>query len=72
MVSQPIQKVWINPPKYWAATAGMSEDEIANLLEQVVNCARAGDLEALRKFDFVWTEDFYLRWREARRASLRP
>ncbi len=69
MVSQPIEKVWIDPPKYWAATAGMSEHEIAVLLESIVSCVWAGDVQALRRFDFVSLENPYFQWRKARKAN---
>ncbi|HXZ80944.1 MAG TPA: hypothetical protein VEG30_13525 [Terriglobales bacterium] len=59
------QPIWINPPKFWAATRNMSPDEVGSLMERIEQMAAAGDKEALRKFDFVYLENP----RPARRAS---
>lgn len=55
-VPSPIRTVWINPPKYWVATSGMTDMEKAQLLERVEQLAAAGDREALRQFGFVSLE----------------
>jgi len=52
-VPSPIRTVWINPPKYWAATSGMTDLEKQQLLERIEQFAVAGDKEALRQFSFV-------------------
>jgi hypothetical protein len=45
--------VWIDPPRFWTAVAGKSEDEVTQLLEQVSELWRAGDIDALMRFSFV-------------------
>jgi len=59
------QPIWINPPKFWAATREMSQDEVGNLMDRIMQMAAAGDREALRKFDFVYLDNP----RPARHAS---
>lgn len=45
--------VWIHPPHFWRATAGKSEDEIADLLDHITQLLAEGQIEALMRFDFV-------------------
>ena len=45
--------VWIDPPRFWSATAGKSDDEVSQLLELVSELWRAGDVDALMRFSFV-------------------
>jgi len=45
--------VWIHPPRFWRATAGKSEDEIADLLDHITRLLAEGRIEALLQFDFV-------------------
>jgi len=59
------QPIWINPPKFWAATRDMNPDDVGRLMDRIEQMAAAGDKEALRKFDFVYLENP----RPSRRAS---
>lgn len=45
--------VWIHPPRFWNAVAGKSEDEIADLLDHIMQLLAEGKIEALLQFDFV-------------------
>lgn len=45
--------VWIHPPRFWKATEGKSEDEIAALLDHISQLLAAGDIEALSRFEFI-------------------
>jgi hypothetical protein len=45
--------VWIDPPRFWTATAGKSEAEVTQLLEHISELWRTGDTEALMRFSFV-------------------
>jgi hypothetical protein len=53
MESSPKTTVWINPPKYWAATHAMTDEQKTQLLEQVERLVLAGDVSALRNYEFV-------------------
>lgn len=59
-------KVWIDPPRYYAATADMTPEQIDGLLHQINAIAEAGRYEELKKYDFVLTENPYLIWSRAR------
>lgn len=39
--------VWIHPPRFWKATEGKSEDEIAALLDHITQLLAEGNVEAL-------------------------
>ncbi len=53
MRSKPIDRVWVDPPKYWAATKNMTPEQVERLLDDINSLVQAGDEEALRRFDFV-------------------
>jgi hypothetical protein len=53
------ERIWFFPNKFWAATKGMPEEEISRLMEEVERYAEAKDLEALKKYPFVFVGDPY-------------
>ena len=55
-------RIWFNPPKFWAATRGLSAEQIELLMQRVLMFAEAKDLQALGQFDFITVER---RYREA-------
>lgn len=55
-------RIWFNPPKFWAATRGLPQDQIELIMHQVLMLAEAKDLQALGRFDFITVER---RYREA-------
>lgn len=65
MQQGPIKKLWVLPPKYWTATEHMSGSEIDKMMEEILNLAENGNVEALKEIDFVSLEDPYLRWKKA-------
>jgi hypothetical protein len=65
MLRPPVRKIWVLPPKYWAATEKMSEGEVESLMWHILQLAESGDVEALRRIDFLSLEDPYLRWKNA-------
>ncbi len=46
-----------DPYKFWQATQEMSRDDLDRLMERVVKLAEEGDLEGLRRFDFIRIEE---------------
>lgn len=72
MSSQPTLRVWIDPWKYFSATARLSREEAGNLIERVYDEIEAGDEEALRQFEFVSLENPYFAWKQLRRSRNRP
>ncbi len=69
MSSNSIERVWINPWKYFSATARMDEEEKESILQSVMREAEAGNAEALRRYDFVCLENPYIAWRQRRRNA---
>ena len=53
MVTNSSERVWINPPKFWAATKQMSKEEAEKLVEKLMSLSEVGDYETLQKFDFI-------------------
>ena len=49
--------IWLNPPKFWAATRDMSSNEVEVLMQEVMLLAETRDMEALKRFDFIWVRD---------------
>ncbi len=47
------ERIWLNPPKFWAATKHMSQDEVERLVEQLLHLAEVRDIEALKRYDFI-------------------
>jgi hypothetical protein len=46
-------RIWFNPPKFWAATQGMSKEQIDQWMDQIWQLAERFDADALRKYDFI-------------------
>ena len=53
------ERIWFFPNKFWQATKGMPADEVSKLMEEVERCAEAKDVEALKKYPFVFVGDPY-------------
>ena len=53
------ERIWFFPNKFWQATKGMPADEISKLMEEVEKYAEAKDVEALKKYPFVYIGDPY-------------
>ncbi len=54
MMTAPVaDRVWLNPQRFWAATKGMSEEEIERLIDDLMYLAEARNFEALQRFDYI-------------------
>jgi len=53
------ERIWFFPNKFWAATKGMPAEEANRLMEEVEKLAEAKDVEALKKYPFVFVGDPY-------------
>ncbi len=60
------ERIWFFPDKFWQATKNMPKDEATNLMAEVERYAEAGDVQALRKYPFVFVGDPY---KKAKRNS---
>jgi hypothetical protein len=63
------EPIWLNPPKFWAATKDMSQQQVDMLMETVLFLAEIRNLEALRKFDFIGIGHAYLHSHRRKRAG---
>ena len=62
------EPIWFNPPKFGAATRGMSAQQINALMDTLFYLAEIRNLDALRKFDFIGIGYSYL-WRQGARPT---
>ncbi|HEY4933586.1 MAG TPA: hypothetical protein VII23_18635 [Terriglobales bacterium] len=53
------ERIWFFPDKFWQATKGMAQDEVSRLMEEVERYAEAKDVEALKRYPFVFVGDPY-------------
>jgi hypothetical protein len=53
------ERIWFFPDKFWQATKGMPADEVSRLMAEVETYAAARDVEALKKYPFVFVGDPY-------------
>ena len=58
-------RIWFFPDKFWRATKGMPAEEVSKLMEEVERYAAARDVEALKKYPFVFVGDPYRGGRNA-------
>jgi hypothetical protein len=68
MTAAELEPIWLNPPKFWAATKNMSPQQVDSLMETVLFLAEIRNLDALRKFDFIGIGHSYL-WRHRAKPS---
>ncbi len=59
------ERIWFFPDKFWRATKGMPQEEVAKLMAEVEGYAAAGDVQALRKYPFVIVGDPYKKKKSA-------
>jgi hypothetical protein len=57
--TNPRERIWFFPDKFWRATKDMPPEEVTNLMTEVEGYAAAGDVQALRKYPFVVVGDPY-------------
>jgi len=59
------ERIWFFPDKFWQATKNMAPEQVSNLMEEVERYAAARDVQALRKYPFVFVGDPYKKGRPA-------
>jgi len=53
------ERIWFFPDKFWQTTKDMPPEQVSNLMEEVERYAAAKDLQALKKYPFVFVGDPY-------------
>jgi len=69
-IANPAGPIWFHPPRFWAVTKEMSQEEADRLLNEVIALAEIRDLDALRRFPFVSVEPYEPRARVSETAQL--
>jgi len=59
------ERIWFFPDKFWQATKDMSPDQVSGLMEEVERYAAAKDVQALKKYPFVYVGDPYKKSKSA-------
>ena len=54
-------RIWFDPPKFWAATRNMTREEADFLGEKIYELAEKKDFETLRRFSFIYIGNPYRR-----------
>ncbi len=57
------ERIWFYPPKFWAATRGMSQQQIDELKDKLTRMAEEKDFNGLRQFDFIYIGNPYKKQR---------
>jgi hypothetical protein len=47
------QRIWFNPPKFWAATNHMRKEEADELLSRILRLAEDAAVDRLRQYPFI-------------------
>ena len=55
------ERIWFDPPKFWAATRNMTKEEAEWLSEKICELAEKHDIETLRRFSFIHIGHYYAR-----------
>ncbi len=53
------ERIWFFPNKFWQATKDMPPEQASALMQEVEAYAAAGDMQALKKYPFVFVGDPY-------------
>jgi hypothetical protein len=53
MTAAVADRVWLNPQKFWAATKGMTQKEIEQLLDDLMYLAETRDFQAIERFEYI-------------------
>jgi hypothetical protein len=59
------ERIWFFPNKFWQVTKDMPPDQASALMQEVEACAAVGDVQALKKYPFVFVGDPYKKSKRA-------
>ena len=62
------ERIWFFPDKFWQATKDMPPEQVSSLMEEVERYAAARDVQALKKYPFVFVGDPYKKSKPASAA----
>lgn len=53
MTSQPQDRIYLNPPKFWAATKDMTDQDVERLTDKLMRLAAQRSLQELAQYNFI-------------------
>ena len=53
MTSPSQDRIYLNPPKFWAATKNMTETDVEQLANELFRLAAEGRIKELERYDFI-------------------
>ncbi len=53
MTTVPQERIYLNPPRFWAATKDMTEKDAEDFANRLLRLAAEGKVEELEKYDFI-------------------
>ena len=48
-----IKRIYLNPPRFWAATRNMTEQDVEDLSNKLIRLAEQGKIDELSHYDFI-------------------
>ena len=52
-LTQPQERIYLNPPKFWAATKNMTNKDRELFTNKILRLAEEGRVEELGRYDFI-------------------
>ena len=53
MTSPAQGRIYLNPPRYWAATKNMTDEDLEQFTNKIFRLAEEGRVEELGRYDFI-------------------
>ncbi|HLJ85718.1 MAG TPA: hypothetical protein VKZ53_02790 [Candidatus Angelobacter sp.] len=53
MTAQTQERIYLNPPKFWAATKDLTEKDVEQLMNEIMRLATERRVEELARYDFI-------------------
>ena len=53
MTSPAQERIYLNPPRFWAATKHMSDEDTERFANKIFRLAEEGKVEELERYDFI-------------------
>ncbi len=54
MISSSENRIYLNPPKFWAATKNMTDQDVEQLENELFRLAAEGRVKELGRYDFIF------------------
>ena len=53
MTSPAQERIYLNPPRFWAATKNMTDQDLEQFTNRIVRLAEEGRVDELTRYDFI-------------------